>query len=80
MDGHCISGASRTGAATLADAGRLGGGFVDLVRELCASADADAVSPSRMMIEARRTRVRGTQQAYRLAGPAAARAIVVTRR
>jgi hypothetical protein len=74
MDGHCISGASRTGGAgglggagaVLPDVVRLAGFFV--VREVCASADAAVASPSRMMTNARRTRIRGTEQAYRLTG------------
>ena len=72
IDGHCISGASRIGAAAaFGGAGAalpvvvpLAGFFA--VREVCASADIDAASASRMMTDARRVRVPDTEQAYRL--------------
>ncbi len=75
IDGHCIRGASRTGGAgglgeaapVLPVAGRLAG-FFAVAREVWASADAAAASASRMMTNARRTRIRDTEQAYRLTG------------
>jgi hypothetical protein len=48
-------------------AGRLVGFFGD-VREVWAPTDAAATSASRMRTNARRTRLRDTEQAYRLAG------------
>ena len=43
-------------------------GFFAVAREVWASADAAAASASRMMTNARRTRIRDTEQAYRLTG------------